>query len=442
MATVNAILSRAQIQCIRAQSFSFLAGGKMPLSFFDDSARVAPAILLPKLNLLMNLLPQPTKRFLFLLLPGLMAGFTAGAVTEFREVSPGVSYAHVVKAEVPWSIHVVKYDFARPEVQLTTSFGDGTNFGLSILRSQIQALPTQVGQAIAGVNGDFFMMAKGAYQGDPRGLQIERGELVSTPGKDVCFWVDGAGKPKAGKVISKLKITWPNGFKMPVGLNENRTDSTASLIAPILGSTRTTNGVELILERDGNGPWLPLRPNETYSARVREVREGGNTPLNEDVLILSLGQKLAARVPAPKAGMLLKISTALSPDMKGIQTAIGGGPLLVAKGKSLLGLPRGKLSHMNQRNPRTAVGWNGKEIFLVVVDGRKKDLSLGMTFPELANEMIELGCKEAMNLDGGGSTTMWLEGKVVNRPSEGSERRLGNALILVRKTSDSHQVKH
>ena len=86
------------------------------------------------------------------------------------------------------------------------------------------------------------------------------------------------------------------------------------------------------------------------------------------------------------------------------------------------------------RNPRTAIGWNDKEFFFVVVDGRSKELSIGVRFAELADLMVELGCKEALNLDGGGSTTLWLGGKVVNHPSEkGVERNVANALVLVRK---------
>jgi exopolysaccharide biosynthesis protein len=68
------------------------------------------------------------------------------------------------------------------------------------------------------------------------------------------------------------------------------------------------------------------------------------------------------------------------------------------------------------------------------VDGRKKDLSIGVGFAELADIMLELGCKEALNLDGGGSTTLWLNGEVANHPSEkGVERNVANALVLVRK---------
>jgi exopolysaccharide biosynthesis protein len=85
------------------------------------------------------------------------------------------------------------------------------------------------------------------------------------------------------------------------------------------------------------------------------------------------------------------------------------------------------------RHPRTAVGDNKNFVFLVEVDGRQPELSMGMTFTELANLMEQLGCSEAMNLDGGGSATFWLNGKVVNSPSDKHERAVANALVIVRR---------
>ena len=88
------------------------------------------------------------------------------------------------------------------------------------------------------------------------------------------------------------------------------------------------------------------------------------------------------------------------------------------------------------RHPRTALGWNREALFLVVVDGRQIDVSVGMTFPELADYMLKLGCDEAMNLDGGGSTTLWYFGSVKNSPSEGQERPAANALVVLKNKSE------
>jgi exopolysaccharide biosynthesis protein len=58
-----------------------------------------------------------------------------------------------------------------------------------------------------------------------------------------------------------------------------------------------------------------------------------------------------------------------------------------------------------------------------------------MTLPEIADYMLKIGCQQAMNFDGGGSSTLWVLGNVINSPSEGKERPSANALIVLRKDS-------
>ncbi len=70
------------------------------------------------------------------------------------------------------------------------------------------------------------------------------------------------------------------------------------------------------------------------------------------------------------------------------------------------------------------------------MDGRQLDVSLGMTFTQLAKYMRDLGCEQAMNLDGGGSATLWAFGAVKNSPSEGQERAAPNALVVVKLNSN------
>jgi exopolysaccharide biosynthesis protein len=83
------------------------------------------------------------------------------------------------------------------------------------------------------------------------------------------------------------------------------------------------------------------------------------------------------------------------------------------------------------RHPRTAVGIRADGTLLfVTVDGRRPDESVGMSLREMTDLMLELGCVSAINLDGGGSTTMVIDGKVVNRPSGGIARRNADGILL------------
>ena len=180
---------------------------------------------------------------------------------------------------------------------------------------------------------------------------------------------------------------------------------------------------------------------ETFNARVREVREAGNTPLSKEFMVLSLGPRLATNLPSIPPGTLLQISTATDPDLRGARTAIGGGSIITRDGKGAKierPDPGGSLNSytvnsMFERHPRSAVGWSKTHLYLVTVDGRQRSLSVGMTLAELGRYMARLGCEEAINLDGGGSATFWYRGRVVNSPCDGTERAVANGLIVLRK---------
>ena len=121
--------------------------------------------------------------------------------------------------------------------------------------------------------------------------------------------------------------------------------------------------------------------------------------------------------------------------------AVGGRPVLLRDSLIVADVDTvGGPGFATTRHPRTAVGIarSGKRLILVTVDGRQRPYSDGMTLRELATLMRSLGARDAINLDGGGSTTMVLAGKngtlaIVNRPSDSAgERAVGNALAIVR----------
>ena len=103
--------------------------------------------------------------------------------------APGVSYQHDAIPKVPWSIHVAKIERARADLELRSTLARGKIEGLSTLTQQVQALSPAEGQPIAAINGDFYVVdEKNPYLGDPRGLQILAGELVSAPTDQASFW--------------------------------------------------------------------------------------------------------------------------------------------------------------------------------------------------------------------------------------------------------------
>jgi len=120
----------------------------------------------------------------------------------------------------------------------------------------------------------------------------------------------------------------------------------------------------------------------------------------------------------------------LSRPLPGAIEIVSGNTILVADGKAA--------PHVNlQRHPRTAVGLDAKKskLILLVVDGRKPGVAAGMSYDELAAEMIRLGCRDALNLDGGGSSVMAVRDssrtdafQILNEPTDGRERAVANVL--------------
>jgi len=342
-----------------------------------------------------------------------------------------ISYTNDVIADVPWSIHVVKIDRKRTDLRFCTTLGGGEVMGMDIVTEQIKGLPRELGQPLAAINGDFYEDAKD-YPTRPRDVQIRRGEVLTHPAGHTSFWIDAHGQPQLTNVFSRFRVEWPKGKTTPFALNMERADNAAVLFtAPIGTSTHTKGGVEYVLERSGDGDWLPLRAGRTYTARVRGVQTKGNSPVDRETAVLSIGPDLASSWPALRPGGSLRLSTGTFPDLAGADFAIGGGPALVKNGKVMTWK-----GWIHVRHPRTALGWNQSHIFLVEVDGRQLDVSAGMTFPELADYMLKLGCEEAMNFDGGGSSTLWALGSVRNSPSEGQERPAPNALVVVKRNPE------
>ncbi len=117
---------------------------------------------------------------------------------------------------------------------------------------------------------------------------------------------------------------------------------------------------------------------------------------------------------------------------------MSSGPMLVDGSKRI---ELSKSSFNTLRHPRTAIATDGNKVYLITVDGRSKGNSLGVNLNELASMLIWLGAEKGLNLDGGGSTTMYVKGEpengIVNRPSDNQkfdnkgERRVANSILLL-----------
>jgi len=122
-------------------------------------------------------------------------------------------------------------------------------------------------------------------------------------------------------------------------------------------------------------------------------------------------------------------------NFKGYRDVLASGPILIIDGKMMDGWPDD--SFFTGRHPRTAVGISGGYTYLIVIDGRFPGLGLGMTIAEVTELCHLIGCSDAINLDGGGSSTMWVKSQgVISHPYDnkkwdnGGERIVPNAIVV------------
>jgi hypothetical protein len=337
-------------------------------------------------------------------------------------LAQGFSYSQETLAEGPWSVQVIRIRRDRSDLGIHVLLGGGDRLGVATLSSQASTFPKARGQALAALNGDFFARG-GPCLGDPEGLCIRDGELISAPNGKSAFWVGPDRSLHLGPVVSLLSMITPDGTSLPIGLNEERQERPVLFTATVGPRTPSAHGTECLLIAEA-GTVLPIRPGLRSAFRLQSVHSGGNTPIPTNGVVLSLPAKHGVSPTQTAPGSLWTLSTETQPDLKDAQTALGGGPALLKEGQPT------QFQSSDARHPRSAIGWNAEFFFLVQVDGRQPGLSVGMSLAELAAHLRRLGCTDALNLDGGGSSTLWARGQVMNTPSEGSERPMGNALLI------------
>ena len=129
------------------------------------------------------------------------------------------------------------------------------------------------------------------------------------------------------------------------------------------------------------------------------------------------------------------IEIGTNPKWENVKHIISGGPYLVKDGEIYIDTYAEKLQTIGGRNPRTAIGYTkNNDLILVAVDGREGS-SVGLTLTELGAFMKKLGCVNAINLDGGGSTVMYVNGRIVNNPPQIGGIALSNAVVIAKKNN-------
>jgi Phosphodiester glycosidase len=166
---------------------------------------------------------------------------------------------------------------------------------------------------------------------------------------------------------------------------------------------------------------------QTYTVRAAACQRKALSPQYGATLVAVPGTPDADELTTLTTGETVRVSWSFG--WRGVVDVLGGYPRLLHDGTIEVG---NCSSSLCQRNPRTGVGWTADgKILMVVVDGRQSGYSVGMTLLEFAQAFQYLGAVTAMNLDGGGSSTMVVKGIIRNRPSDGFERAVSTSLLAL-----------
>jgi Phosphodiester glycosidase len=367
------------------------------------------------------------------------------------QVASGVRWTVIAREGGPWRVNVLAIGGGELAGRVGGVLSNRRVLGLE--RPSTMARRTR---AVAGINGGFF-----AVDGDPVGTLALQGRVVSEPvdGRSALLVpADPVGTPSIAPLGFEASVSAGGGERLVDGVDRRR------------GSIPACGG------RGGDRP--TERPNSAltctdaselvlYSRLYGGVRPGtGVEALVRDGVVESVGRPATAAAPDGAwllsgngaAGRFLadrlvpgepaEVDLALTAGAKSLELpaqalVTGGGPRLLTRGRTTvrarpegfapLEAPSFYGSFVASRQPRTLAGVKSDgTLLLVTVDGRGPGWSAGVTLAEAARVMRSLGARDALNLDGGGSTAMVVRGEVVNRPSDLSgERAVSDGIFVL-----------
>ncbi len=336
----------------------------------------------------------------------------------------GVTHHYRWYAYGPWAVHTLMIHPKACGVALRSAKAQDRMIG----REQTTSMARR-GNALAAINADFFSFDP---PGVSEGPQVSNSVLLKSAGHhrealedrklilQPVFAIKRNGEPAVTftRFSGTVRVT-EQTFPL-AGVNVRARKDSAFVYTPFFGATTPmdTTALELIV-RSG------------VVVGVDSVAEGVIIP--EDGMVIAL--KGAARASARPVQLFAAASWV--GELAGLERArevVGGYPMLLQKSKAVHHDEAGlRTAFADRRHPRAAIGVDRKGVIhLVAVDGRQPAYSDGMTLEELADFMLAHGITDAMNLDGGGSTTLVVGGRIINRPSDANgERAVSNALLVI-----------
>ncbi|MEI8215689.1 MAG: S-layer homology domain-containing protein [Eubacteriales bacterium] len=352
-------------------------------------------------------------------------------------ISPNAFYEEKISVNSNQAvIHSFSTDMSGIDSNVTPYAFVGDIVGRASLTYMKNLLKAEGLTVIAGINGDYFDTVTGV----PLGMSIHEGKLKNTGlnySNAIGFKSDGTAF--VGKVVFDYTFT-VNGNDTYSFQHINKPRGASNSLhlfnSNYASSTRTSgSNTEVVMTAlDSTEPFI----NGTINAQVESVNiNTSNTSIGDNNLVFSAssGTPYAATLETLAPGDNIAITTTdLTGEFADTVEAMGAYEIIVQNGAIS--------TDSTDTNPRTCIGIKPDgSIIIYAVDGRSPGHSVGMNLKDVASYLISRGCTSAVNMDGGGSTTMLVrmpgdaEATLMNLPSDGKERNVSNALFFVTKTA-------
>ena len=363
-----------------------------------------PAVLGPELD---GLAPCPP-----VIADGVLADGVSLTTLRERNGPSGPTVTRVVTVELarPASLDTVLAGDALPGLETTTSMAGRRG-------------------AVVAVNGDFFLAS-----GRPVHLFAADGELAQSSTRLGRGFAVSADQTRSYVGFPELRtsLTGPGGETLTVDrVNNGPADAGQRALHTSIGGSLEQPPVRRCTARLrlDDGPRLTTEGAvRTPATTVGPACSDDPSPPNADQAVLTAAPY--ELLPTWAAGSAASWDWSLA-GWPGVLDVMGGNPAVVSGGQ-IVDADVDRTDAFSGLNPRTAVGFTADGSALIVaVDGRQPGYSVGMTLRQLAQLMVDLGAVDALNLDGGGSTVMVVNGQSVTRPAGGTERPVGNALLVL-----------
>lgn len=345
-----------------------------------------------------------------------------------KPLAPGLIYRMEVDPNTPRTINAVRLSPGSPTLTWNPELAGGTMNEEGTTKGRLT--PTDIaasGNALVVVNGDFFSYE----QGSPIGQIVRKGELLNTAFRQRAVFAWGPKDVGIGMASAKATVSLAKGPEIDIDrINQPPAPTGLTLYTPAIGiANPPQSNLTLVLKM----PDTPLAPDGTVEATYDyALPDARSMPVTLGRALLIATGDMVHRVASLHPGESVRIRVRTKGfDWSKFDNEIGGGPFLLRDGKVAVdAVDEGFNQDFMARHPRSAIGRTAEgDVWIATVDGRQA-CSIGANLEELAGIMQHLGCVDAINLDGGGSTALNLLGLTVNRPSDGVERPVSSVVAI------------